>query len=291
MLSILIPTYNANCLPLVENIYSQVVELQIPFEILLADDASDESFRLLNRSIEQWEGCRYLQIDNNMGPARIRNFLADQAQFPYLLFLDSDVMPVTNWFIADYIAALGCNKAVCGGFVYQRESIPTNAILRFKYGIEVEEKSALVRSEHPYHSFISMNFLICRTAFLRVRFDESFHLGYEDTLFGIQLEEAGVPVAHIDNPVYHCVEESTEQFLIKIKRAVRNLIGHEQKMHNYVKLLKWHRFVKKLGMQPVFAYFFRKSELKIIANLTSPSPSLKLFAFYKLGYLCTLYTK
>ena len=40
MISILIPTYNAVCLPLIEKVHSQAVALQIPFEILLADDAS-----------------------------------------------------------------------------------------------------------------------------------------------------------------------------------------------------------------------------------------------------------
>lgn len=74
MISILIPTYNAVCLPLIEKVHSQAVALQIPFEILLADDASREDIRQQNRKITEWQGCRYLQKEENQGPARLSGF-------------------------------------------------------------------------------------------------------------------------------------------------------------------------------------------------------------------------
>lgn len=115
MISILIPTYNAVCLSLIEKMYKQAIALRIPFEILLADDASCENIRQQNRKMTEWQGCRYLQQEENQGPARIRNYLASEARYPYLLFLDSDVMPVSDsfwrnickwrvpagWFVAD----------------------------------------------------------------------------------------------------------------------------------------------------------------------------------------------
>ena len=92
MISILIPTYNAVCLSLIEKMYKQAIALRIPFEILLADDASCENIRQQNRKMTEWQGCRYLQQEENQGPARIRNYLASEARYPYLLFLDSDVI-------------------------------------------------------------------------------------------------------------------------------------------------------------------------------------------------------
>lgn len=219
MISILIPTYNAVCLSLIEKMYKQAIALRIPFEILLADDASCENIRQQNRKMTEWQGCRYLQQEENQGPARIRNYLASEARYPYLLFLDSDVMPVSDSFLEEYLQVARTGRVVCGGFIYPRKSIPANAILRYKYGMAVEEQSAGQRNKEPYNRFISMNFMICRDAFLKVRFDETFHLGYEDTLFGMQLEQAGVEILHIDNPVYHLVEENSEQFLMKIRRA------------------------------------------------------------------------
>ena len=164
-------------------------------------------------------------------------------------------------------------------------------LFRSKYGMKVEEQSASLRSKHPYHSFISMNFLIAKNAFMKVRFDESFHLGYEDTLFGISLNQNSISVVHIDNPVYHCVVENSDQFLRKIKRAVENLIGHEDEMRTNVKLLKWHQSITKLGMQPICSFTYNHIEPLLHRNLTGGKHSLNLFAFYKLGYLCSLYQK
>lgn len=286
MISILIPTYNAVCLPIIERIYNQAITLRVPFEILLADDASAETFREQNRKMTMWPECRYLQKEENQGPARIRNFLASEAQYPYLLFLDSDVMPVADSFLSEYLKVARPGRVVCGGFIYPRKDIPANAVLRYKYGRMVEEQSAEARNKEPYNRFISMNFLICRESFQKVRFDETFHLGYEDTLFGMQLEQAGIEILHIENPVYHLVEENSEQFLFKIRRAVRNLDGHIEEMHSHVKLLRWYTCLKRWGMVPLIAYVFRHNEKRLVGNLTGRKPSLKLFAFYKLGYLC-----
>ena len=102
------------------------------------------------------------------------------------------------------------------------------------------------------------------------------------------MEQSDINSCHNDNPVYHCVEETSEKFLVKIKRAVANLQGHEEEMKSYVKLLKWHDKIYKLGMQPICSFIFNKTEPYLISNLISKTPSLKLFAFYKLGYLCSL---
>lgn len=85
-------------------------------------------------------------------------------------------------------------------------------------------------------------------------------MGYEDTLFGMQLEQAGVEILHIDNAVYHLVEENSEQFLMKIRRAVRNLDGHIDQMHSHVKLLRWYTIVKRLQMVPVVVFLFKHNE-------------------------------
>lgn len=238
--------------------------------------------------IAELDNCYYLQLEKNLGPANVRNFLAEQAKYPYLLFLDSDVMPIDGLFLRRYVDGLQSNSVLCGGFKYKTDDIPKDSILRFKYGLNIEQQDVLSRSKKPYNSFISMNFLISKESFMKVRFDESFHLGYEDTLFGKRLKECSVKMFHIDNPVYHCVEETSEQFLLKIKRAVANLIGHEKEMKEYVKLLSWYDKVYKLGMQPLLSLLFNTFEPYLVSNLTSKNPSLKLFSFYKLGYLCSL---
>lgn len=285
MLSILIPTYNSSCLELVRAVHRQVTELDISFEILVGDDKSLEEMKRENILINNISGCRYVEYARNGGPAVTRNRLAAEARHPYLLFLDSDVIPVSPRFIAAYVDAARPNTVVCGGFIYHREEPEPQYALRYHYGITVEEKTVAERSKRPYAQFISMNFLIPKEVMLQHPFDESFHLGYEDTLFGMRLEAAGVPVQHIDNAVYHQYHESTDRYLLKIQRAVKNLVGHEAEMQSYVKLLMYYNKLRMFGLIPLVRILFNNTEKRIVKNLCSSKPSLRRFAFYKLGYL------
>ncbi|MDL2247371.1 glycosyltransferase family 2 protein [Bacteroides sp. OttesenSCG-928-J23] len=291
MLSILIPTYNSPCLPLVNEVYRLANELntECPFEILLGDDASDECMKVENRKVNELPNCRFIEYTQNAGPAVVRNQLAREAKYPYLLYLDSDVYPASCSFISDYIASIVLKGVVCGGFVYKREVPEPQYALRYYYGIGVEEKSVALRRKAPYSQFCSMNFMIPRDYMLDICFDESFHLGYEDTYFGASLERKGVPVYHYNIPVYHQYKENTEAYLVKIKRAVKNLIGHEDALRPYVKLLSFHQTIKKLRLTSLAYWLFLCTEKKVVANLCSSKPSLRLFAFYKLGHLLRFY--
>ena len=152
MISILIPTYNKVCVPLVEAMRHQVQQLQIPFEILVVDDGSSAEIQAENRRIEAWENCYYRILPQNVGPARIRNVLADQAHYPYLLFMDADTMPASSTFLRSYWEQRMKGGIVCGGFIYERTNTPAMCPLRYQYGIQVEERSAEERNRQPYSS-------------------------------------------------------------------------------------------------------------------------------------------
>ena len=284
MLSVLIPIYNFTCVELVREVHKQITLLDIPFEILVGDDASDEVAKVVNREINLFSHSEYIEYKQNAGPAVLRNRLATEAQYSYLLYLDSDIMPVSDSFISKYVNAIKDNTVVCGGFVYRREKPERCYALRYYYGIHVEEKSVYERRKQPYSQFISMNFLIPKGVLQQHPFNETFHLGYEDTLFGIQLEQAKVPINHIDNPVYHQYNESTDKYLVKIQRAVKNLVGHEEEMKAHIRLLIYYNRLKRMGLIPLVNRLFCLYEKRITANLCSEKPSLHLFAFYKLGY-------
>ncbi|WP_291528302.1 glycosyltransferase family 2 protein [Bacteroides sp. UBA939] len=284
MLSILIPVYNVSCVPLVRRLHAMALLTKVPFEILLADDASCEEIKRENRVLNVLKECRILELNENHGPAFVRNYLGEQACYPYLLFLDTDTRPAGDDFLSVYLDCVG-GQVVCGGFLYQETG---KSVLRYKYGVQVEVQSAVERNRHPYQRFISMNFFIPKETFLRVCFDETFHLGYEDTVFGKRLEEEGIPVLHIENPVWHLVEEDASAFLAKTRRSVRNLLGYESELLPYVRLLRWYNKVKQFHAVALIAFIFRLFEGLLEANLIGKHPSLWLFAFYKLGYLCRL---
>lgn len=285
MVSILIPTYNTDCVPLAQMIKKMADRAHVPYEIVVGDDASFEGFRERNAYIATWPECRYLQREHNGGAAVMRNFLADNAQYSYLLFLDADTMPVREDFLEQYIETARPGCVVCGGFDYPPQT-PSGSELRYKYGREVEMPGVANRYRSPYKNFNSMNFMIHRETFQKIRFDESFHVGYEDTVFGLELEKAGIAITEIDNPVHHMVEEPTKVFLRKVECAIDNLKHKESTLHDDIRILQVYERLKHRHLTGITALAFRLTRPLVERNLTSHNPSLKLFAFFKLGVIC-----
>jgi Predicted glycosyltransferases len=160
MLSILIPTYNYECLGLVEELHRQAQALSFPIEILVADDASKEELKRNNRKINKLSNCMFIELKENVGRAKIRNFLSEKASYNLLLFIDSDAGLISNNFLQDYVSAIQNNDVVCGGLLYDRPLPSVMFSLRYYYGISTEERSAKVRNLHPYAQFSSFSFLI-----------------------------------------------------------------------------------------------------------------------------------
>jgi glycosyltransferase involved in cell wall biosynthesis len=141
MLSVLIPTYNYNIVPLVTEIHKQCTHCNIPFEVIVFDDAS-KLYHSENDSINSIKNCTYRILEKNIGRSAIRNLLSKTAQFEHLLFLDADVIPVNNDFITNYIKEInGREKVVYGGILYQKERPKKEDLLRWVYGVKREALS------------------------------------------------------------------------------------------------------------------------------------------------------
>src|SRR5688572_12330280 len=89
-LSILIPIYNQDVLQLVSELLTQCRQITTRFEIILYDDASKDKYRKRHRYLNEEPEVRYVELRENIGRAAIRNRLAQDANFNYLLFLDND---------------------------------------------------------------------------------------------------------------------------------------------------------------------------------------------------------
>lgn len=289
MLSILIPTYNYDCLGLVEELHRQAQTLSFPIEILVADDGSSEEFKRNNRKINRVSNCKFIELKENVGRAKIRNFLSEKAQYNLLLFIDSDAGLVKKDFLQNYIYAAQNSDVVCGGLIYDRPIPSVLSSLRYYYGIYAEERSARKRNLHPYSQFSSFSFLIKKRIFQKILFDESFtEYGHEDTAFGMELEKQGVRIKHIDNPLYHLGLERNDDFLRKTEKGIETLYCNSALLFNHVRLLQAYKKLKKYRVQSVLATLFRLTERYLRDNLLSTHPNMRLFAFYKLGYLCNL---
>lgn len=291
MLSVLIPTYNFVCVPLATEMSRQMREMEIEGEVIVMDDAStDTTIRKTNAAIASIEGCRYIELPENIGIARIRNRLAEAARYDYFLFLDADVFPVTELFLQNYVETSYMADVVCGGLQFRTPTVTeTNRTLRYKYGTRVEAQTSRKRMQNPYGEFRTLNFFITREAFFKTRFDESFsRYGHEDTLFGKQLQLNGCTIAHIDNPVYHDVPDTNDEFLEKTRKSIDNLCEHRAVLQSHVRLLSLYDKLHCLHLTGLVAGIYTAIRPLLVANLCGKHPSLFLLNIYKAGYLCSV---
>ncbi|MBJ2125526.1 glycosyltransferase [Flavobacterium sp. IB48] len=292
MLSILIPIYNCNVLPLVSELVKQCTSCGIIFEILCFDDASS-LFTIENQKIDQFQNCSFVVLEKNIGRSAIRNLLAKKAFYENLLFLDADTMPIGKDFISNYISYIDNEeKIVYGGILYESSKPLKSELLRWFYGKEREALPVSERIKNPYLSFLTLNFLIKKSIFSKVRFNEEIpNLRHEDTLFSFDLKQNQIKVIHIDNPVFHLGLEDSKTFLRKSEEAIlglKNLVDSNLISPDYVKLSHYFQIIKKYHLTALIAVGFKIFRPLLEKQLLSKKPSLFIFDIYRLGYYSTL---
>jgi glycosyltransferase involved in cell wall biosynthesis len=295
MLSILIPVYNYAVFPLVLEVHKQCIAAGIPFEILCQDDCSS-SFIEENRTVEQLSNCTFSQNTVNLGRGNNRNLLIQKAQFDWLLLLDCDMFPKDSFFIKNYLSFIQkpMSNLVFGGIIYHPKKPHHSQLLRWVYGQKREALSCKFRNKKPNSRALTSNLVIRKEIALRHPFPESVSdYGYEDLSFLSNLGQKNITVFHIDNPTFHLNLETSAQFLTKTEIALQNLVLLIQTNRikaNESKIIATFIWVKKLHLVQLTAWFFQQTKTVTTKNLLSDNPSLLLFDWYKLGYLCLLQT-
>ena len=287
-LSVLIPTYNHVCVALVEQLLPLLQAADILYEVIVADDGStDEDSIVANRAINQLPSCRFIERQVNVGRAAIRNFLAREARYAYLLYIDSDMTIISNLYIQRYLQ-VGNPTVIDGGVTICDTNDASN--LRYLYEKAEEPRhTATERQKCPYQHLHTANLLLQRDIMLTHPFDERFrHYGYEDVLLGKVLHQHHIPIEHIDNPLGFSHFETNPVFVAKTEEGLRTLYQFRNDLRGYSRLLTlvsgihislilslirfWHRLFKKAERQ----------------NLCGSRPSLWVFKLYRLGYFLCL---
>ena len=295
MLSILIPVYNYAVFPLILEVHKQCIAAGIPFEILCQDDCSS-SFIEENRTVEQLSNCTFSQNTVNLGRGNNRNLLIQKAQFDWLLLLDCDMFPKDSLFIKNYLSFIQkpMSNLVFGGIIYHPKKPHHSQLLRWVYGQKREALSCEFRNKKPNSRALTSNLVIRKEIALSHPFPESVSdYGYEDLSFLSNLGQQNITVFHIDNPTFHLNLETSTQFLTKTEIALQNLVLLIQTNRikpNESKIIATFLWVKKLHLIQLTAWFFQQTKTVTTKNLLSDNPSLILFDWYKLGYLCLLQT-
>ena len=220
MLSILIPVYEYDVSSLVVELDNQASKLNIEFEIICLNDASS-----FVNPCPNLESLNWIKNETNLGRARSRNKLVSLATHKNVLFLDADMEISNSNFIKNYLSKLELASVICGGIEYQKSAPADSYKLRWNYGKKYEARTAQDRSEEPYGSFMTGNFMAKKEVFEKHPFDESLTLyGHEDTLLGKELLEDVIEIVHIDNPAIHAGLESNEVFIQKTKEGLESLL-------------------------------------------------------------------
>lgn len=288
MLSVLIPIYRFDLRPLVRELHRQAQLLDIDWEIILFDDASGEPWRSRHQELGRLSGVVYREMPTNLGRAAIRNALARYARFEHLLFLDCDSAPEQPDYLWRYVRLLPYPGVVYGGRSYAPDP-PADADYRthWRYGREREVRKAAERSRRPYQGFMTNNFCIAKAVMLRLPFDERIRqYGHEDTLFGLQLQKAGIPVLHIDNPLRHVGLERTDHWLGKQERAIENLYRLQREYPElHTRALGLWRRLRGTGLLPLLFPLLQWLAPPAERRLRRPGASFRWLDLLKLYWL------
>ncbi len=292
MLSILIPTYNYVIFPLALELHRQCLESKIAFEIIAIDDGSNSKLNEENKAINSLENCVFTSLNKNVGLSVNRNLLANKAKYTNLLFIDGDSVVINPNYVKNYIDAIENTDIIYGGRVHPETVSSPNQKLRWKYGRNVEDKTASQRYLAVYKTLMFNNTLIKKDCFNQIKFDPNLtKYGHEDTLFAYQASLSNLKVKHIDNPIEHGDIDESSIFISKVKNSLNNLdlLDKERKIDpGFIKILALHHFMKSYKLDFVAAYFFKFFNKILFKQLVSKNPSLFLFNGYRIGYLCSL---
>lgn len=293
-ISVCIPIYNFDITALVYDLKFEINFNEIPAEILLIDDASDEKFRGINKNLVS-NYCTYVQLDKNIGRSKIRNLFLQHSDADHLLFLDCDCKIISANFLKNYLAFINENQkaeVIYGGRTLPKEKPMSQYLLRWKYAQERENLNLSARKLSPWISFQTNNFLIKRNLFNKYQFDENFNnYGYEDLLFALNLKKERIKIFHFENPVLNIDLETSERYLSKVEESIATLsqmLKSEKsaKIVKDIKVVKAYSYLKKFHMKDLILNIFKSLKNSLRKNLLNNPKSLRVLDFYKLGLLC-----
>lgn len=296
MISILIPVNDYDIVALVHSMKDGIAKVNEFCEILIGDDGSTPEYRAKYQALEG-EGVRLVVSEKNIGRSAIRNRLAMEAKGDHLLFLDADAMikGTAEAYLLKWVPMINTARVICGGILYpETEPGDPDKILRWKYGRLREQKKASVRNKNPHSSFSTFNFLIEKSVFSKIRFNEELkQYGHEDTLLGYQLRKAGIGILHIDNGLVHDGMETNREYLNKTKLGIENLsqlydiVTDKHTFSQAVRMLWIYNRLSTFRLTRILAGIFIRYRERMEIRLDSAKVSLYLFGFYKVCMFCT----
>ena len=285
LLSILVPTYDHDVVPLCRELLADMSALPSGrVELLVLIDGNpqlaDQS-QLLELAEQHGLPACLARASANLGRSGARNRLARLARGRFLHFLDADSLPDAPGFVGRTIDALQAQKlseavVLCGGRTGQRVPPPPKDSRLFTlHSRKREWIPADQRNLDPAGCFLSANFVVAKCLFLREPFDDRFNgWGWEDTEWALRIGK-NARIVHFDNSVSHMEHHSDATWIARIERAAGNyallyqLHPQDVEQHRIFPLIKL--------LRPLHGFPALASALRCIATNSNISQHIRLF--------------
>lgn len=260
LISVLVPFYQYDCSALVTRLCALALAEPSSLELVLADDGSPDG-RFADAMVPVFEQAAVpstlLRFARNQGRAVIRNLLAQAARGSYLLYLDADMMPDEDDYLARYIALARGGQAdiVYGGRSAKFcDRLDPAVQLHRHFTARNETIPAEVRSQASAYHFYSCNFIARREVLAAIPLDEQFvGWGWEDMEWAARASER-FTLLHIDNPASHLGLMGPERILAKYDESTGNfqrMLALRPAMVLPTTLYRTARGLKRLSVGPL----------------------------------------
>jgi glycosyltransferase involved in cell wall biosynthesis len=251
-LSVLIPSFRDDPSALLRALDRRPVAAEI---VVLDDGARDDALaeRVVAAMGEVAQPVRFVRLAANAGRAIGRNRLAAEARGRHLLFLDADMLPDCDDFLARWLALIDAdNPAVAfGGF--SLEQTPRNRLHAVHRALSLRSDCMPVeeRRKAPEKYVFTSNLLIRRDVFESEPFDASFvGWGWEDVEWGMRVSRRH-PISHIDNPATHLGLAPAAAMAAKFEQSAANFARVVAAHGDIVSTYPSYRAAKALKRAPL----------------------------------------
>lgn len=286
-LSVLIPTFRDDPSALLKALDDPSTRAEI---IVLDDGSGDEALakRIAGRIERLRLPARLIRLTSNQGRAKGRNRLASHARAGHFLFLDSDMLPNPENFLARWAAlAEGENTPIAfGGFTLEQTPLRPEHALHRAMALKSDCTPAPERAKSPEKHVFTSNLLVRRDVFETVEFDEGFTgWGWEDVEWAMRVGRHH-PILHIDNSATHLGLDTASAMAAKYEQSASNFARVVSAHRDIVSAYPSYRVARAL--KPFPGRDIWRPMLKAFALNEAAPTSLRAFAMrlYRAALYC-----
>ena len=235
-----------------------------------------------NRELATMPEVSVMIFPKSINRSAMRNRLSTLGHYEWVLQVNSNVTIPSDDFIRKYLGAVSAYAidaasadgngsdvdVICGNCTATDDA--TNLRCRYE------------RAAKGARNLRNTNFMYRREKLKGVRYDETIHgYGYEDVIYMKAIQQAGLRIKHIDNPVSYGNDISNEAYLRNTEEALHTLYSHKEKLTDtrLIRFIERHRIVSHITR-----CLFPIVQRALRSNLTGSHPNLNAFAVYKVGY-------